>query len=68
MSPASRLTLDEPIEVAGLRILPFAVPGKVALYLERGEPAIGGESEDTIGLEVARGRRALLSSCRAAPV
>ena len=49
-----RLALDEPIEVAGLEITAFAVPGKVALYLERGEPAIG-ESEDTVGLEVRAG-------------
>jgi pyrroloquinoline quinone biosynthesis protein B len=47
--------LDQAIEVAGLTILPFAVPGKVALYLERGEPAIGAESEATIGLEVRAG-------------
>ena len=50
-----RLALDEAIEVAGLTILAFAVPGKVALYLERGEPVIGGEGEDTIGLEVRAG-------------
>jgi pyrroloquinoline quinone biosynthesis protein B len=50
-----RITLGEPVEVAGVSVLPFAVPGKVALYLERGEPAIGGESEDTIGLELRAG-------------
>jgi pyrroloquinoline quinone biosynthesis protein B len=50
-----RMTLDEPVEMAGVTVLPFAVPGKVALYLERGEPAIGGESEDTIGLELRAG-------------
>jgi pyrroloquinoline quinone biosynthesis protein B len=50
-----RMTLDEPIDVAGLSILPFAVPGKVALYMERGEPAIGSEGEDTIGLELRAG-------------
>jgi pyrroloquinoline quinone biosynthesis protein B len=50
-----RLALNEAIEVAGLTILAFAVPGKVALYLERGEPVIGGEGEDTIGLEVRAG-------------
>jgi pyrroloquinoline quinone biosynthesis protein B len=51
-----RMALDEAIEVAGLTILAFAVPGKVALYLERGEPVIG-ESEDTVGLEVRAGDR-----------
>jgi pyrroloquinoline quinone biosynthesis protein B len=50
-----RIALDEAIEVAGLAITAFAVPGKVALYLERGEPVIGGESEDTIGLEIRAG-------------
>ena len=50
-----RIALDEAIEVAGVEIRPFAVPGKVALYLERGEPVIGGESEDTIGLEIRAG-------------
>lgn len=49
-----RLTLDAPVEVAGLAITPFAVPGKVALYLERGEPMIG-EGEDTVGLEIRAG-------------
>ncbi len=50
-----RLALDAPVEVAGLAITPFAVPGKVALYLERGEPVIGGEGEDTVGLEIRAG-------------
>jgi pyrroloquinoline quinone biosynthesis protein B len=50
-----RMRLDEPIEVAGLSILPFAVPGKIALYMERGEPVVGSEGEDTIGLEVSAG-------------
>jgi pyrroloquinoline quinone biosynthesis protein B len=50
-----RLSLDEAVEVAGLAITPFAVPGKVALYLERGEPVIGGEGEDTVGLEIRAG-------------
>ena len=38
-------------------MVPFAVPGKVALYLEDEAPAIGAETEDTIGLEL-HGRRA----------
>jgi pyrroloquinoline quinone biosynthesis protein B len=57
LSPAyvrrRRLDLEHPREIAGgLSVLPFAVPGKVALYLEQGEPAVGAETEDTIGLEV----------------
>lgn len=50
-----RMPLEQAVEVAGLTVAPFAVPGKVALYLERGEPVVGGESEDTIGLEVRAG-------------
>jgi pyrroloquinoline quinone biosynthesis protein B len=47
-----RLVLDQPTESAGLSLRPFTVPGKVALYLEEGEPDIGAESGTTIGLEV----------------
>lgn len=48
-----RMLLDEPVTVLpGLTVHPFAVPGKVALYLEDGQPAIGAETEDTIGLEL----------------
>lgn len=36
----------------GLRVRPFAVPGKVPLYMEGEEVEIGGETEDTIGLEI----------------
>jgi len=36
----------------GVRVRPFAVPGKVPLYMEGDEVEIGGEGEDTIGLEV----------------
>jgi len=37
----------------GLAVEAFAVPGKVALYLEDGVPEIGAETEDTVGLRVA---------------
>ena len=63
LSPAyvarESMTLDQPFELAapdssggGLRVVPFAVPGKVALFLE---DAAAGENfgtveEDTIGL------------------
>ncbi len=48
-----RLALEQPAEVLpGLRVVPFAVPGKVALYLEDAALAIGAETEDTIGLEL----------------
>jgi pyrroloquinoline quinone biosynthesis protein B len=32
--------------------MPFAVPGKVALYMEGNDLTIGGETEGTVGLEV----------------
>ena len=42
----------------GLEILPFAVPGKVALFLESSStPGFGTVDGDTIGLEVRYGRR-----------
>jgi pyrroloquinoline quinone biosynthesis protein B len=45
--------LDDNVEVGkGLTIRPFAVPGKVALYLEGDSVDIGAETEDTIGLEI----------------
>jgi pyrroloquinoline quinone biosynthesis protein B len=51
-----RLELDRPAEVApSLSVLPFAVPGKVALFMEQGTPEIGAEGEDVIGLEVRDG-------------
>jgi pyrroloquinoline quinone biosynthesis protein B len=48
------LDLGEVIDVGGgLAVEPFAVPGKVPLYLEDGDrPEIGAETEDTIGLRV----------------
>jgi pyrroloquinoline quinone biosynthesis protein B len=48
-----RLVLEQPTEILpGLRAVPFAVPGKVALYLEAASPEVGAETEDTIGLEL----------------
>jgi pyrroloquinoline quinone biosynthesis protein B len=43
----------------GLRVTPFAVPGKVPLYLETASLAIGDESETTVGLEISDGRKTL---------
>ena len=39
----------------GLTAELFLVPGKVPLYLEQGEPAVGGETGDTVGVEIAAG-------------
>jgi pyrroloquinoline quinone biosynthesis protein B len=45
---------------SGLSVRPFAVPGKVPLYLERaGETPVLTESEQTIGLAVTDGRATL---------
>lgn len=47
--------LDAPFEaLPGIGITAFAVPGKVALYLEdAAEPGFGTASGDTVGLEIA---------------
>jgi pyrroloquinoline quinone biosynthesis protein B len=51
-----RLEPEQPAEVApGLSVVPFAVPGKVALFMEQGTPDIGAESEHVIGLDVRDG-------------
>jgi len=47
------LELDRPFRVGPIEIVPFAVPGKVPLYLE----GQGTEAEDVVGLEVRTGRR-----------
>lgn len=52
--PRKSITLDRPVAMAdGLVIEPFAVPGKIPLYLESGEVEIGSESGSTIGLKVS---------------
>ena len=65
------LLLDEPASVeGGLVIRPFAVPGKVPLYLERvGETPALDESDQTIGLEVSGGGPKLfyIPGCAAMP-
>jgi pyrroloquinoline quinone biosynthesis protein B len=52
----ARLIIEQPVELeGGGTIVPFAVPGKVPLYLEGDAPAIGAETEDVIGLELRAG-------------
>ncbi len=47
------IALEAPMALLpGLQVRPFAVPGKVALYLEQADLALGQETEDTIGLEI----------------
>ena len=56
-----RLRLEEAVELeGGITVVPFAVPGKVPLYLEGDALKIGAETEDVIGLEIgdARSERA----------
>ena len=51
-----RMPLEQPVELeGGPTIVPFAVPGKVPLYLEGDAPEIGAETEDVIGLELRAG-------------
>ena len=47
-------------EDSGLRVTPFAVPGKVALYMEDANqgPALGTQEGDTLGLEVSTAENA----------
>ncbi len=48
-----RLLLEEPVELeGGVTVVPFAVPGKVPLYLEGDALEIGAETEDVIGLQL----------------
>ena len=51
------LALGEATMIAGLSVMAFAVPGKVPLYAEEGEVAVGRETEDVVGLMVADGAR-----------
>lgn len=62
-----RVALDAPFElVAGVTAEIFAVPGKIALYLEGGEIAAHGEvataveGEQTVGVELSDGRSRIL--------
>lgn len=50
------INLDERFcPIKGLEARMFAVPGKVALFLEDGEPELGVEGEQTIGIEFLAG-------------
>ena len=47
------VALDRPFALVGdLTAEIFAVPGKVPLYLEDGEPEVGEESESTVGIKI----------------
>jgi pyrroloquinoline quinone biosynthesis protein B len=52
------IDLDHPIDTGlGLTVTAFAVPGKVALYLEGDSLDIGAETETTVGLEISDGTK-----------
>ena len=55
--------------VPGLEVEIFAVPGKVPLYLERGEVEIGAEGEMTVGVRLSAGGRTAfyIPGCAAVP-
>lgn len=50
------VALDAPADTGlGLIVTPFAVPGKVPLYLENDKLELGTETESTVGLEIRSG-------------
>lgn len=53
----------------GVRVTAFAVPGKIALYLEEEKAGFGTQDGDTIGLEIAAGAKRFfyLPACAALP-
>ncbi|MEM8572262.1 MAG: pyrroloquinoline quinone biosynthesis protein PqqB [Pseudomonadota bacterium] len=64
------LQLDEPIEpVPGLKVTPFSVPGKVALYLEGDKIELAEIGEQTVGLllECETATLAYVPGCAALP-
>jgi len=64
------VTLSQSFECAGLTITLFAVPGKVALFLEKeGEAGFGTQQGDTVGALVEAGgkRLAYIPGCAAVP-
>lgn len=59
--PRHPIELGTPFEpVNGLTVEMFAVPGKVALWLEDASMKIGEATENTVGLEIAAGGKRLL--------
>ncbi|QBR71229.1 pyrroloquinoline quinone biosynthesis protein PqqB [Beijerinckiaceae bacterium] len=53
-----RVTLERPVDTGlGLTVTAFAVPGKVALYLEGDSLDIGAETETTVGLKISDGKK-----------
>jgi pyrroloquinoline quinone biosynthesis protein B len=69
LAPREPVALDQTLDTGlGFSIRPFAVPGKIPLYMEPGDEAalpLGVEGETTLGLEIeGDGRRAyFIPSC-----
>ncbi len=69
LCPRIPVTLDAPLDTGlGFAITPFAVPGKIPLYMEPpddAELALGVEGETTLGLEITDGasRAYYIPSC-----
>lgn len=63
------MELERTFEAAGLTVTAFAVPGKVALYLEGERPDPSALGEETVALDIrANGRRAIYApACAALP-
>ncbi len=52
------VALEMPADTGiGMKVTPFAVPGKVPLYLEGENVAVGAESEATVGVELSDGAK-----------
>ncbi|MDQ6703430.1 MAG: pyrroloquinoline quinone biosynthesis protein PqqB [Pseudomonadota bacterium] len=52
------VVLDTPADTGlGIWVTPFAVPGKIPLYLEGENVAVGAESEATVGVELSDGAK-----------
>lgn len=50
--------LDATIDTGlGVKVTPFAVPGKIPLYLEGDQVDVGAENEATVGLEISDGAK-----------
>lgn len=66
----AEIALNQPFSpLPGLTVTPFAVPGKVALFLEEGEPDLALLGEQTVGLclEAAGKRVFYIPGCAALP-
>lgn len=51
-------SLDTPLSLSGLQVTPFAVPGKVPLFMERRHQGdLAGAADETLGLTIDDGRQ-----------